>query len=426
MKKLALPFLILTPILCFCQLKNYESEIIPYEQILVRTNTDSIFVLDSIVKKYYPNGNRVSASHFDYYPNGNKKIHSIYTYNNGIASMKKKYVYNYDDDNRCNSLIKYEVNSSSTSIPKNKTTTTWFDDEYFNERINYIYDVNEWSPVDKIISPDHGQEDFFTTYNLNWNITNSSWDSVTKSVSYLNEYNYIDTIFDYQFNQNDWINIGKIINQYNSNFNLSHKDVYITNNNGNSYLLDCFTEYDYNTNNQITYRHKIWDLEYGWFNSDTWVWYDDGKLNKYYYSNYTPLYPEPQGGIKYKYYYNNQGLIHHRNLFTFETQTHYANEFYYYSNFIVGVEENTIPAINCYPNPFYTSTTIEYYLSYPTKVEIKIYNQIGKQVEHIKETQSLGKQKVKWITDNLQSGIYYIIITYNNNTASQNIVVIKK
>jgi len=62
-----------------------------------------------------------------------------------------------------------------------------------------------------------------------------------------------------------------------------------------------------------------------------------------------------------------------------------------------------------YPNPFSTSTTIEYELSEPGTAEIKIYNQIGQVIkEFVHQESRVGINKLIWQTEDMPSGIYFI------------------
>jgi hypothetical protein len=70
-------------------------------------------------------------------------------------------------------------------------------------------------------------------------------------------------------------------------------------------------------------------------------------------------------------------------------------------NPMVDVEESSMPEkdflhVILYPNPFKTSTTIEYALNSPQTITITFYNQFGKEVDKIKQNQSAGKQQVVW------------------------------
>jgi len=69
-----------------------------------------------------------------------------------------------------------------------------------------------------------------------------------------------------------------------------------------------------------------------------------------------------------------------------------------------------------YPNPFNPSTTIEYNLVKPSKVNLIIYNEIGQKVESIinNEWKSAGVHQIKWQPNGLASGVYF----YNLNSGS--------
>jgi len=78
------------------------------------------------------------------------------------------------------------------------------------------------------------------------------------------------------------------------------------------------------------------------------------------------------------------------------------------------VPDNSI-AINVYPNPFTSTTTLSYTLDKPTTVIINIFNPQGQQVEKITQEQPKGEQKVQWNAQGLPAGMYYFRI----NSADQ-------
>jgi len=69
--------------------------------------------------------------------------------------------------------------------------------------------------------------------------------------------------------------------------------------------------------------------------------------------------------------------------------------------------------LSVHPNPFTTSTTIEYELKQPEIVQITIYNHLGKQIEKIIKNQSQWKQKVLWNTKKLPPGVYFCVLQTN-------------
>ena len=97
---------------------------------------------------------------------------------------------------------------------------------------------------------------------------------------------------------------------------------------------------------------------------------------------------------------------------------------YIYHNDAVFIEEeqvnipvNTILYVS-YPNPFTTSTTVEYELKQPEKVTLTIYDYLGKQVEVIEANQSKGNQNIIWNAESLPDGIYYFRLQAGAQTAN--------
>ena len=79
--------------------------------------------------------------------------------------------------------------------------------------------------------------------------------------------------------------------------------------------------------------------------------------------------------------------------------------------------------VRFYPNPFKTSTTIQYELQQPQTVQISIFNHLGKQVHFIQEEQSAGKQQLIWDINGLPSGMYYFTMRMGNEMAKGKMVV---
>ena len=83
--------------------------------------------------------------------------------------------------------------------------------------------------------------------------------------------------------------------------------------------------------------------------------------------------------------------------------------------------ENLI--INNYPNPFSTSTTIEYELSKRGKAEIKIYNQTGQLIKQVvQEDCQKGKNKFIWLAKDAPPGIYFIRLQVDNEIMIKKII----
>ncbi|MFA7290474.1 MAG: T9SS type A sorting domain-containing protein [Melioribacteraceae bacterium] len=98
---------------------------------------------------------------------------------------------------------------------------------------------------------------------------------------------------------------------------------------------------------------------------------------------------------------------------------------------LTGANENPVSdetdniSVNVYPNPFSTTTTLEYTLPHASKLEIKFYNHLGKQVDYTNANQSEGKQRVIWKPEKLPSGVYTFTLKTSENTASGQLVLVK-
>ena len=84
----------------------------------------------------------------------------------------------------------------------------------------------------------------------------------------------------------------------------------------------------------------------------------------------------------------------------------------------------------CYPNPFYSSTTIEYNLDSNTYVKIWITDVLGREVKTLLSTrQNQGNHSIVWEGDNLSGqkvkpGIYNISISYGPYSASKRVILL--
>ena len=84
-----------------------------------------------------------------------------------------------------------------------------------------------------------------------------------------------------------------------------------------------------------------------------------------------------------------------------------------------------------YPNPFNSSTTIEYHLQKSSKVTLRIYNLLGELMQTlVDEVKPPGVYKIDWDGKNLQglqvgTGLYVVRIKAGKNTASKKILLVR-
>lgn len=79
-----------------------------------------------------------------------------------------------------------------------------------------------------------------------------------------------------------------------------------------------------------------------------------------------------------------------------------------------------------YPNPFNPSTTINYQLAQKAKVELRVYDMIGKEIASlVNEVQDAGYYKVQLDANNLASGVYFYRIKAGKFTETKRMILIK-
>jgi len=86
----------------------------------------------------------------------------------------------------------------------------------------------------------------------------------------------------------------------------------------------------------------------------------------------------------------------------------------------VEIKSNNLPGyyslLQNYPNPFNPATTISYQLSAYSKVTLKVYDILGREVATlVNKEQPAGKYKVNFNAGSLSSGVYFYRISANSN-----------
>jgi hypothetical protein len=169
-------------------------------------------------------------------------------------------------------------------------------------------------------------------------------------------------------------------------------------------------------------------IRYTWHDQwDYYRWSFDtlNRLVSYYYLYQSPAFPVIQGGLVYKNYYDNLGLIHHRN--NYNTQNgipnHISTEYYYYSEFTVDISNPKVINDLCYPNPTTSIANFILTLSEPSHVQIAIYNALGKKVDYINENKLSGRQKISWDASGHPPGIYFYHLEAGTRQATGKLII---
>lgn len=109
-----------------------------------------------------------------------------------------------------------------------------------------------------------------------------------------------------------------------------------------------------------------------------------------------------------------------------------SGKIFKYNENIIGLQSNNtiIPERSIlyqnYPNPFNPETIIEYYISEPSEVFIKIYDINGKEIRSYSEGYRLnGRYNIKFNSIDLPSSVYYYRLVTDTEILSKKMVIIK-
>jgi len=92
----------------------------------------------------------------------------------------------------------------------------------------------------------------------------------------------------------------------------------------------------------------------------------------------------------------------------------------------VGIFTNQISSkiSSCYPNPFISSTSINYNVKRNGLVSLDIYNAVGEKVETLMNgIQSQGNYSIQWNANSRTSGVYFYKLTVGNVTETNKIIL---
>ena len=80
----------------------------------------------------------------------------------------------------------------------------------------------------------------------------------------------------------------------------------------------------------------------------------------------------------------------------------------------------------CYPNPFNPSTKINYQLTHASKVTLKVYDILGKEVEIlIDEVKNAGSYEIEFNGNNLPSGVYFYQLKAGDYVETKKMILLK-
>lgn len=97
---------------------------------------------------------------------------------------------------------------------------------------------------------------------------------------------------------------------------------------------------------------------------------------------------------------------------------------------IVGIEDvrnEEVQKLTCYPNPFTSTTTIEYFIRDEVqKAQIKVFDILGKEVRSADVSNTKGKGSITIDRKGLETGVYFYGLVIDGRTIEQQKVIITK
>ena len=79
-----------------------------------------------------------------------------------------------------------------------------------------------------------------------------------------------------------------------------------------------------------------------------------------------------------------------------------------------------------YPNPFNPATTIDYQITKPGFVSLKVYDVLGNEIETlISEEVSTGSYEITWFAENMPSGVYFYQLKVGHDIQTKKMVLLK-
>ena len=82
--------------------------------------------------------------------------------------------------------------------------------------------------------------------------------------------------------------------------------------------------------------------------------------------------------------------------------------------------------LNIYPNPFNSETNVVFYTPEDGKVTVDIYNILGKKITSFKNSNYIkGLHVMEWNAGAFSSGIYIVLLHFQNQTIGHRILYLK-
>jgi hypothetical protein len=96
----------------------------------------------------------------------------------------------------------------------------------------------------------------------------------------------------------------------------------------------------------------------------------------------------------------------------------------------VAINELPVSGFSCYafPNPASQQITFQYYLDYPSRVKLELYDELGKKIKSISEDQAGGTRQFSWNCrdengNRVNDGVYFYRMEVSGKISSGKIIL---
>lgn len=378
---------------------------------------------------------------YTYDSNGNKTLNIEKRRVNGVFSNYSKRIYTYDGDFN---KVEYLNNKWENETWVNYSRSTWDYDEENNRTLylNEHWENNDW--VNNLRSHyyynNNGSNSIDSIYGEIWNYnlwTNSStevnvYDENNNWLHHLqqhfNPYSSRELNLEYDINNNQihWVELRQIsthelkeecTNNYNENGQLQYT---IKENSSNGdWVSSISSTYYFNENTNVTERHGETLINNVWENSTRNIWnYDDfGNVilsESFKWEDGSWL---QNADDYFRITYNNGSN-------NFLIKAYKVEAYYSEATAVEELQDKNITGFYCSPIPATNQTIINLNLIEKINADICLLDITGKKLKTIyKGNITQGKHKYKLLTEYLESGLYFISISYEGKTRTSKLII---
>ncbi len=318
----------------------------------------------SYYSEFYVDGNWIGdhKSIFEYDEQGRRISYINQRWENGNWINSSGTFYTYDDANLL-FFYTYKQWKNEAWVDYNKYSYTLDSD---GRELTFIYEITDG------VSLKNNSKTIYEYYDLTKELVSLTFQ---------------------KWNDENWYDFSRIVYQYDGNGNMTtqieQRPSYL------SWDDSLKISYAFDENNNCTnaeaffYKNSVWEKGYNYFQ----IFYDN--YEGYIYENASKV------EVTYK----------HFSPTSVKDENSQIKDYTLHQN---------------YPNPFNPSTAISYQLSTQSKVELKIFDVLGREIQTlVNEIQSAGNYKVNFDATNLPSGIYIYQIKADNFVQSKKMVLVK-